>query len=132
MATSREELRDHLVAALEAAPELPRDGREYLADVFLDELDAGYELVPRSGRRNVQRDTGPALSELLEIGRRWLPAIAAVFALFVVLPSLIWAATAGFAVHGHHPFGFLPFLVFLFLLRFLGPWRYRRWGRMRY
>ena len=47
MATSRDELREHLVAAMEAAPELPRGDRQHLADVFLDQLNADYELVPR-------------------------------------------------------------------------------------
>ncbi len=132
MTTSREELRDHLIAVLQAAPELPRDDREYLADVFLDELDAGYQLVPRSRRGNVQGEVRAALNALLQAGRGWWPVIAAVFALFVVVPSVVWLATAGFAthVHGHHPFGFVPFLIFLFLVRFLGPWSHRRRGRV--
>ena len=132
MALPRDELRDHLVAALEAAPELPRDNREYLADVFLDELDARYKLVPRSRHVNLQTDVDAALSGLVQAGRRWWPAIAAAFALLVVVPSLAWLAAAGFATHahGHHPFGFAPFLIFLFLARFLGPWRYRRRRRV--
>ncbi len=137
MATSHEDLRDHLIAVLEAAPELPHDDREHLADVFLDELHAGYQLVPRAQHRSSRAsapssgDLDTVWSALWQASRRWWPAIAAAFALLVVLPSFVWLVTAAFASsgHGHHPFGFLPFLFFLFLIRLLGPWRYRRRGR---
>jgi hypothetical protein len=131
MATSREDVRDHLVAVLEAAQELPRDHREYLADVFMDELNGKYQLVPRTQKRNLGGELDTALSGLQQTMRHWWPAIAAVFAFIVVLPSLLWLAAVGFGTHGadHHPFGFLPFLFIFFLFRFLGPWRYYRRGR---
>ena len=50
MGMTRDELRDHLLASLEAAPELARENRGDLADVFLDELDAHFMLVPRESR----------------------------------------------------------------------------------
>lgn len=50
MTMTRDELREQLLASLEAAPELPRESRGDLADVFLDELDAQFLLVPRDSR----------------------------------------------------------------------------------
>src|SRR5437763_1869822 len=47
---TRDELKEQLLASLEAAPELPRENRAELADVFLDELDANFMLVPRDRR----------------------------------------------------------------------------------
>lgn len=127
MTTSRDELRDHLRAALEAAPELPRGDREHLADVFLDQLDADYQLIPRSGQQR-SVDGRPTSNVLLWARRHWWVVIAAAFAVLVLLPSMFWFTTGGYGAHthGHYPFGFVPFLILLFALRFLGPWRYRR------
>jgi hypothetical protein len=127
MSTSREELRDHLVAAIEAAPELPRDGREYLADVFLDELDARFQLVPRSKPGDSRADRPAPAAAFLSSTRLWWPAIAAGFLFLVLLPSVVWLV-AGLAGGGriHHSFGFLPLLMLFVLVRFLGPWRHRR------
>jgi hypothetical protein len=43
----RDELREHLIATLEAAPELEGESRRELADVFFRELDEHFTLVPR-------------------------------------------------------------------------------------
>jgi hypothetical protein len=48
MAASRHELREQLVAALEASPELDPENRADLADVFLDRLEGEYRLIPKS------------------------------------------------------------------------------------
>lgn len=48
MAATRDDLRDHLTAVINAAQELPAEDRSYLADTFLDELESQYRLVPHS------------------------------------------------------------------------------------
>jgi hypothetical protein len=123
METQREELREHLVAVLEAAPELPREDRRHLADVFLDELDAKFRLVLRTQeRREAFQTNGRTLVSFL---RRWWPVLAAGFALFVLLPSVLWLVglAVGFGHPGHHygyppPFFFLPLLFVLLFVRF--------------
>ncbi len=56
MAATREDLRDHLTAVINAGQELPAEDRPYLADTFLNDLEARFQLVPRS------HDTPPAES----------------------------------------------------------------------
>lgn len=88
MPGGREELREQLVAALEAAPEMAKGDREHLADVFLDRLSAGYLLVPRDITSERSRPDKPA-------GRppwraRWAHiALAVAFVIFVLPPLLI-------------------------------------------
>lgn len=131
METQREELHEHLVAVLEAAQELPREDRGHLADVFLDELDAKFRLVPRTqDRREAFQSNGQTLAPLW---RRWWPLLAAGFALFVLLPSVLWLVglAVGFGHPGHHygyhpPFFFLPLLFFLLFVRFSRHWARRR------
>jgi len=136
METYREDLHDHLVAVLEAAPELPREDRRHLADVFLDELDAKFRLVPRTqDRREAFQTNGQTVAPLL---RRWWPVLAAGFALFVLLPSVLWLVglAVGFGHPGHHvgyypPFFFLPLLFFLLFVRFARHWAGRSYWRPR-
>jgi hypothetical protein len=96
-------MREQLVAAIEAAPELPRDSRQHLADVFLDQLHAEYDLVPR-GSRGVSRPAslpGPSWFR-----QHWVP-IALVIGFFVfVLPVI---------THVH----FVAFVLFLTVVFFI-------------
>jgi hypothetical protein len=121
MESQRDELRDHLVAALEAAPELPRDDRAYLADTFLDELDARFELVPRSPhRKGGVKVTGQMLSQM---GGRWWLAIAA-FAAISLLWTGLWLAGPGWNhAHGPYPPIFPLVLIILVAIRLFRPWR---------
>src|SRR5438270_13748629 len=94
MAATREELRDHLTAVIEAAKELPREDRSFLADSFLDELEMQYQLVPR---RSVAEQAQPGPPRPRSTGSpfgRWpvpatlmfampLLAVAALVSLFV-------------------------------------------------
>ena len=114
MVTTREELRDHLIAVIEAAPELPPDGREQLADVFLDELEGQYRLIPRPAHQSWVDDVASAWNTLLRSARAWLPVLAAGFGLLFVLPLLLLP----FFILFHAPFLIL-ILVFL-VLRFGG------------
>jgi hypothetical protein len=86
MATSREEFREQLVAAVEAAPELPREDRQYLADVFLDRLNAEYDLVPRgTGRRPLrEKPDGKGAGRV-----PWLPIALLLAFLIFVIPAAI-------------------------------------------
>jgi hypothetical protein len=110
MEPDREELRTDLLAMLNAAPELPQDDRGSLADVFLDKLQAGYEVVPRTRAQSArpaprQRPTPT------------FPGRAAAVAGFLLLISVLWmtAMSVG-APHWHHPPVFLfPLLVLLVL-----------------
>src|SRR5947209_17157436 len=89
MSTPRDDLKNELVAVIEAARELPEGDRDYLADVFLRELDTRYNLVPRTGSRGRSRgvdDLGPSVSGML---RRFWPLLAAGVALLVLFPLLM-------------------------------------------
>ena len=100
MAT-RDELREHLVAAIEAAPEFPKEDRHHLADVFLDQLNAQYELVPRGAGKRSQ----PAMpARRPQWSVPWLP-LALLFAF------LIFVVSAGFL---HHFPIFLLFVLAVF------------------
>jgi hypothetical protein len=113
MDTPREEIREQLMAAIEAAPELAPEARQHLADVFLDELNARYDLVPRG--------TGKRAQSARPIGRppwsgRWLPVALVLAFLVVVVPATF---------HHHFPV-FLLFVLGAFLvMRRIG------WGLMR-
>ncbi|HEX6506846.1 MAG TPA: hypothetical protein VF221_04365 [Chloroflexota bacterium] len=86
MTTSRDELRESLVAAIEAAPELPKENREHLADIFLDRLNAEYDLVPRGPGRRPQpaRPAGGAAW-----GKPWVPIALVLAFLVFVLPAVV-------------------------------------------
>jgi hypothetical protein len=111
MEPDREELRTDLLAMLHAAPELPQDDRGSLADVFLDKLQAGYEVTPRARTdsvRTVSRQPRPIV----------FPGRAAAIAGFLLLMSVLWmtAMSVG-APHWHHPPVFLLPLLVLLVLR---------------
>jgi hypothetical protein len=68
----REELRENLVAMIEAGRELPPDEDEHLVDVFVDYLDAELELA-RSLASGVLPGVGAAdLPVLTRAERRWV------------------------------------------------------------
>lgn len=126
MEAHREDLRDNLIAALDAAEELPREARGHLADVFLDKLEAGYELVPRSQGSGPRRAVQPAQPMTALVTMSWRKIVAGLV-LVLVLSSIVWLVGSTFAgVHGHHPPAFLPLAIFLFAMWFF---RFRRWGR---
>jgi hypothetical protein len=112
MEPDREELRTDLLAMLNAAPELPQDDRGSLADVFLDKLQAGYQVIPRTRAESVRpvpRQPRPLV----------FPGRAAVIAgfLFLMFMSMLWMTVMSVgAGHWHHPPVFLfPLLVLLVL-----------------
>lgn len=118
------ELRDELLATIAAAPELSREEREHLADVFLDRLDAEYVLVERgAANRNGARPVQPR-----NFGFPSLPpiAVAAIVAVagFMLVAMLAMSATV------HHPPVFLIPVLFFLAMRFFvwGPRRrMHRW-----
>jgi hypothetical protein len=124
MAASRDELRDHLAAVIEAARELPKEDRAFLADSFLDELDKQYQLVPRSGPLSWS-DPGPRRPRISGFPFIWVPVLLVVlFALpFVMFSSFVFV---------HHPVILLA-LMLLVLFRFGRPGMRRRgpWGSRR-
>jgi len=105
MTTSRDELRNHLVAVIEAARELPSDSREQLADGFLEEMNRQFDLVPR-GSRPAMRDLNAWLPQM----RGW-PLLAGVVGLLLLLPLLL---VTGFLMLHMVPFA-LPLLLFVFV-----------------
>lgn len=112
MTTSRDELRNHLVAVIEAARELPPDSREQLADGFLDEMNRQFNLVPRgSGARRSR----PAMRDL----NGWLPQmrgwqlLAGMVGVLLLLPLIL---VTGFVLLHLVPFA-LPVLLFIFVFR---------------
>jgi hypothetical protein len=118
MATTREDLRDHLTAVIEAAQELPKEDRSYLADSFLDDLETHYQLVPRS--QGVPRtDASSSRPKFTGFPFGWWPApIGLLFLLPVLLVSMF--------VFVHPPF-LLFGLILLFVFRAGRP-RMRRGG----
>lgn len=120
MSTTREDLRDHLVAVLAAAPELPEDEREHLADVFLDRLDADYQLLPRGqavsepGRPRPRGAPDPFI-----FWRAW-PIPIGLIGLVLLLPLLLISAF----VFVHPPIFLFALLIFLVLRSRM--WRPRR------
>jgi len=121
MAATREDLRDHLRAVIEAAQELPREDRTYLADTFLDELEKQYQLVPR---------TGPGQRAEVHSARRkpigiplgpWPAPVGLLFLLPLLLPVLFFSLL--FLVH---PPVLLLALVLFLIFRFGRPGMGRR------
>jgi hypothetical protein len=102
MTTSRDELREHLVAAIEAAPELSKESRQHLADVFLDQLHADYDLVPRGTGKRPQTFRQPGSPWWR---RHWVPIVCAIVFFVFVLPVMAQ----------HHFWVFLLFLIGVFL-----------------
>jgi hypothetical protein len=104
MTADRDELREQLLAVIEAAPELPKEGRKHLADVFFDRLSAEYDLVPR-GTGTLRRPGGPPG----KWGRRppWVPIVLALAFLLFVVPA---------AIH-HFPIFLLILLIVFFAAR---------------
>jgi hypothetical protein len=113
MATTPEDLREHLLAVLQAAPELPRGDREHLADVFLNELHAQFRLVPRPQSRAWSDGLLTTWSTFLQTAQHWWPVAALALGLVFLLPLLLFPIFVLF----HAPFLAL-FLVFLLMARF--------------
>ncbi|HZS93850.1 MAG TPA: hypothetical protein VFA78_03570 [Chloroflexota bacterium] len=119
MTDARDDMREQLLAALQAAPELAREDRAHLADVFLDNLNRRYRLVPRRGAIRdglangwdmLASGHGPVSLALLLIGAIFLLPL-------LIVPLFILA---------HVPFLFLFLVVFL-VLRLAGFGRRRRY-----
>jgi hypothetical protein len=126
MEPDRAELRTELLAMLHAAPELPPDDRASLADVFLDNLQAGYHVVPRARTESVQAPR----RERTPIRYPDLSRLGASFAAFLLIVTVLWMTvfTSGSA-HWHHPSLFPLLIVFFVAMRVLHG---RPGGRRRY
>jgi hypothetical protein len=125
----RNEIRDHLAAVIEAARELPRDDRTYLADTFLDDLESNYQLVPRSGkgapRPAFSRPSWPA-----SFSAGWSPLRVGV----MIVLAMLLLPFAMFVLSGlMHPPVLVLAVVLLFVVRsgrHRGPRRRGPTGRM--
>lgn len=123
MAATREELREHLTAVIEAAQELPREDRTYLADTFLDQLETQFQLIPRSAttQRGDRPSAGPRFPGL-RLGRGALPIGVMLLLAVLALPFLL----VSMFVLVHLPV-FLLAVALLLVFRFSRrgrPWRY--------
>lgn len=125
MESNREELRTELLAMLHAAPELPVEDRESLADVFLDNLHKGYQVTPRSVA--TPRPAAPFRPAPRPFAA--FSGMAASLGVFLLLTAVLFTtvfpATMG---HWHRP-SILPLLLILFVvMRFArgGPGRWHR------
>lgn len=109
MTPDRDELRDHLTAVIEAARELPKEDRTYLADTFLDDLESRYQIVARSGSGR-QRPSFSGSSWLRDFSAGWSPlrVVMIVLAAMVILPVVV--GTLFFAMH--------PPVLFLLVILF--------------
>jgi hypothetical protein len=108
MATTDQDLREHLLATIEAAPELDPENRKELADVFLRELNARYTLTPRAG-------TPPQPARQQSWSRGPMLPFASPF--WLLIPLLL---VLSFALH---------FPIFLFvLIVFFAARAGRAWG----
>jgi hypothetical protein len=122
MAATHDELRDDLVAAMEASPELDSESRAHLADVFLDRLNSEYRLVPKSEpvRRSHARVPNPApMPRARRRGYDFPPVFGLAIIVFI-----------GLVVFAHVSFAaLLPILIFFLVFRavFRGG-RRRQWG----
>jgi len=125
MASSRDDLRDNLLAALQAAPDLPAEDRSHLADTFLDSLDRDFLLVPRSQASQARSVPNPTSRPRFTAGRVWWPLPGA----FIGLMLLAWLLLiSAFAFH-HAPF-FLFIILFFVAFRVIRPRMHRRGGPM--
>ncbi len=101
MTMTQEELREHLLATIEAAPELTAENRAELADVFLRELDQHFMLVPRDARGRVPAAQPPY---------RMAPPMPVFRSRWLAIPILI---ALSFVLH-------LPLFLFAIVLFFVG------------
>jgi len=118
MTPAQDDMREQLLAALQASPELPREDRAHLADLFLDDLNRRYRLVPRRG---VLRDGLAGATEMFLPGGGFMPLLLIIAGVFLLLPVLV----VSLFVLGHLHFLFLILVLFI-VLRFAGFGRRRR------
>lgn len=124
--TTRNDVREHLIAVIRASEELPPEDREHLADVFLDELERTHQLVPRAA---YSRDRRKSLDAGFQRARDLLPLAAVAVVGLVFLFAL--AFTAGMVLMGgpgpeHREHSGMPF----FLLMVMGFFLVRRLRHM--
>lgn len=122
MDTTREELRNHLVSVIAAAPELGAEEREHLADVFLDRLEADYRLAPRASPPPPADPHRARAGSYFPFFRFW--AIAAAVLGVAVMLSLVTTSLFAFS----HP----PILLFVILLVLVFRYGHRRPRRRMY
>ena len=117
MTASREDLRDHLSAVIEAARELPKEDRSFLADNFLEELEKQSQLVPRSmaTRQSAPRPARPGFPGF---ATSWRPGR---LVLMVLLGLLLLPVLMGSLFVLIHPPVLLLALVLFVLFRFGRP-----------
>lgn len=108
MAATRDEIREHLIAVMEAAQELPKEDRHYLADSFLDELDRQFRLESRTPGND------PEGARRANDSRYMRPTLAWWRAPFLLLPVLLLLFVAV-----HPPILLLALFLFV-LFRFGG------------
>lgn len=121
MAATRDDLRDHLTAVINAAQELPAEDRSYLADTFLDELESQYQLVPHShGAQRTAATSSRSWFAGFPSARGPVPVAVMVLLSVLFLPLLV----VSFFVLIHSPVFMLALAVLLFF-RF----GRRRWPR---
>lgn len=127
MTADRDEIRDHLSAVIEAARELPKDDRVFLADTFLDDLEKHYQLLPRS-RGGGQPVRKPRQSPFTGFTSARSPfPIGLMILLAVVLVPVVMMT---FAVFAHPPVLLLAvLLLLLFRSGFRRGPRHRRFRR---
>jgi hypothetical protein len=125
MTATREDLRDHLTAVINAAQELPAEDRPYLADTFLDELESQFQLLPRShGAQPVETaSSGPRFAGFFS-GRG--PVSVGVMVLLSVLCLPLLMMSLFVLVH---PPVFVLGLMLLVFFRFGRRGTRRRWTR---
>lgn len=123
MTADRDEIRDHLQAVIEAARELPKDDRAYLADTFLDDLEKHYQIVPRGTGRQTGAKSRPSPLAGLSFGRGPIPVGLMILLAVLFVPVAITAL----ALAIHPPIILLAVLLFLLFRSgaFRGP-RHRR------
>lgn len=112
MTADRDEIRDHLQAVIEAARELPKDDRAFLADTFLEDLEKRYQLVPRGTGQPTPAQSRRSPLAGLPFGRGPLP----VGLMFLLAVLVVPVALAAFALAIHPPIILLAVLLF-FLFR---------------
>jgi hypothetical protein len=126
MAATHDELRDELVAAMEASPELDTASRAHLADVFLDRLNSEYRLVPKSEPVRQSYTATPNPAPMPRARRRGFD-FPPMFGLAVVVVIALVA-------FGHVSLGpLLPIVIVLLVFRaVMRGGRRGQWGPRRY
>lgn len=94
MSTTRDELRDELVAIMSARQELSADHEQYLAETFLERLDK--EIDQRIQERLPAKKQGPNATEILAVSLVFAIPLSAIGAYAGQLTGLIvvWVAIA--------------------------------------